>query len=149
MAEQVEGLILQFRGRDLQRHRCRNSAPSVHLLKTNLMSKAPASAASSFVELRLREALGRQRLMIDRRRAASACRGRRRRRRSRRSRRSAIAERAQRFGDGAVDDLEIAAAGELLEFDQREIGLDAGGVAIHDEADRAGRRDRRVTCALR
>ena len=41
----------------------------------------------------------------------------------------------------AVDDLEIAAAGELLELDQREIGLDAGGVAIHHQADRAGRRD--------
>ena len=53
----------------------------------------------------------------------------------------AVAERAQRVGDGAVDDLEVAAAGELLELHQREVGLDAGGVAIHDEADRAGRRD--------
>ena len=52
-----------------------------------------------------------------------------------------IAERAQRLGHGAVDDLEVAAAGELLELHQREVGLDAGGVAIHDEADRAGRRD--------
>ena len=54
-----------------------------------------------------------------------------------------IAERAQRLGHGAVDDLEVAAAGELLELHQREVGLDAGGVAIHDEADRAGRRDHR------
>ena len=54
-----------------------------------------------------------------------------------------VAERAQRLGHGAVDDLEIAAAGELLELDQREIGLDAGGVAIHHQADRAGRRDDR------
>ena len=53
----------------------------------------------------------------------------------------AIAERAQRRGHRVVDDLEVAAAGELLELHQREIGLDAGGVAIHDEADRAGRRD--------
>ena len=52
-----------------------------------------------------------------------------------------VAERAQRFRHGAVDDLEVAAAGELLELDQREVGLDAGGVAIHDQADRAGRRD--------
>src|SRR6476661_2382703 len=55
----------------------------------------------------------------------------------------AIAERAQRLGDSAVDDLEVAAAGELLEFHQREIGLDAGGVAIHDKADGAGRRHHR------
>ena len=52
----------------------------------------------------------------------------------------AIAERAQRLGHGAVDDLEVAAAGELLEFHQREIRLDAGGVAIHHQANGAGRR---------
>src|SRR3954452_14831084 len=45
-----------------------------------------------------------------------------------------IAERAQSLRHHAVDDLEIAAAGELLEFDQREIRLDPGRVAIHDEA---------------
>ena len=63
-----------------------------------------------------------------------------------------IAERAQGLGHGAVDDLEIAAARELLELDQREVGLDAGRVAIHDEADRAGRRDDRdlrVAIAMR
>ncbi len=54
-----------------------------------------------------------------------------------------IAERAQRLGHRAVDDLEVAAAGQLLELHQREVGLDAGGVAIHDQADRAGRRDHR------
>ena len=52
----------------------------------------------------------------------------------------AVAERAQCGGHRLVDDLEVAAAGELLEFDQREIRLDAGGVAIHHEADGAGRR---------
>ncbi len=52
-----------------------------------------------------------------------------------------IAERAQRFGNGAVDDLEVTAAGQLLELHQREVGLDAGRVAVHDEADRAGGRD--------
>jgi hypothetical protein len=50
-----------------------------------------------------------------------------------------VAERAQRLGDRVVDDLEVAAAGELLELDQREIGLDAGGVAVHHQADGAGR----------
>ena len=53
----------------------------------------------------------------------------------------AVAERAQGFRHRLVDDLEVAAAGELLEFDECEIGLDAGRVAIHHEADRAGRRD--------
>ena len=52
----------------------------------------------------------------------------------------AIAERAQRFRHRAVDDLPVAAAGKLLELHQREIGLDAGGVAIHHQADGAGRR---------
>ncbi len=54
-----------------------------------------------------------------------------------------IAKGAQRFRNGAVDDLEIAATGELLELDERKVGLDAGGVAVHDETDRAGRRDDR------
>ncbi len=54
-----------------------------------------------------------------------------------------VAECGERLRHRAVDDLEIAAAGQLLEFDQREIGLDPGGVAIHDESDRAGRCDHR------
>ena len=54
-----------------------------------------------------------------------------------------IAEHAQSLRHRPVDDLEVAAAGELLELDQREIGLDAGGVAIHHQADGAGRRDHR------
>ena len=33
--------------------------------------------------------------------------------------------------EGLVGDFEISAAGEFLEFDEGEIGLDAGGVAIH------------------
>ena len=53
----------------------------------------------------------------------------------------AIAKRAQRFRHRLVDDLEVAAARELLEFDESEVGLDAGRVAVHHEADRAGRRD--------
>ena len=55
----------------------------------------------------------------------------------------AIAEHAKGRGHRAVDDLEVAAAGELLELHQREIRLDAGGVAIHHEADGAGRRHHR------
>ena len=54
-----------------------------------------------------------------------------------------VAEHAQGLRHRAVDDLEVAAAGELLELDQREVGLDAGGVAIHHQADGAGRRDHR------
>ena len=40
-----------------------------------------------------------------------------------------------------INDLEVSAAGELLELHQRKVGLDTGGVAIHHETDRAGRRD--------
>ena len=49
-----------------------------------------------------------------------------------------VAELEERRGDGVVDDLDHAAADELLVLDEREVGLDAGGVAVHHEADGAG-----------
>ena len=49
-----------------------------------------------------------------------------------------VSELEQRGGDGVVDDLDHAAADQLLVLHQRQIGLDAGGVAIHHEADGAG-----------
>ena len=119
-----------------------NSSPSVHWLKTKRMSKAVGSAASSFsisarpkpwpisavglisgasVERAVADGVGDDLLDLGR----------------------AVAEVDQRPGHGAVDDLEVAAAGELLELHQREVGLDAGGVAVHDQADGAGGRDHR------
>ena len=53
----------------------------------------------------------------------------------------AIAERAQSFRHGLVDDLEVAAARQLFEFDECEIWFDAGRVAVHHQADGAGGRD--------
>ena len=53
--------------------------------------------------------------------------------------------------DRLVDDLEHAAAGEEFVFDQRDVGLDAGRVAVHEEPDGSGRRehsDLRVAVAL-
>ena len=50
-----------------------------------------------------------------------------------------VAEGLERERQALVGDLEVAAARELLELHQGEVGLDAGGVAIHDEADGAGR----------
>jgi len=41
------------------------------------------------------------------------------------------------------DDRHLTAADQLLELGQREVGLDPGGVAIHREADRLGRGQRR------
>ena len=55
--------------------------------------------------------------------------------------RLAVAEVGERFRDHTVDDLEVAAAGELLELDDGEVRLDAGRVAIHDQADGACRCD--------
>ena len=49
-----------------------------------------------------------------------------------------IAELEEGFGDGVVDDLDHAAADQLLVLDQSQVGLDAGGVAVHHEADGAG-----------
>ncbi len=49
-----------------------------------------------------------------------------------------IAELEEGAGDGIVHDLDHAAAYQLLVLDQRQVGLDAGGVAVHHEADGAG-----------
>ena len=54
-----------------------------------------------------------------------------------------VAEAAQRARDRLVDDLHRAAADQLLELDQGQVGLDAGGVAVHHQADGAGRREHR------
>ena len=42
-------------------------------------------------------------------------------------------------GDSVVDDLNHAAAHQLLKLDQRQIGLDSGRIAIHHETDGSGR----------
>ena len=52
-----------------------------------------------------------------------------------------VAEALEGRGDGLIDDLQHAAADELLVLDQRDVGLDAGGVAIHHEGDGAGGRE--------
>src|SRR5215469_10366864 len=54
---------------------------------------------------------------------------------------SAVAERTQRMRYCLIDDFEVAAAGKLLELNKREIRLNSSCVTIHDEADRAGRRN--------
>ncbi len=119
-----------------------NSSPSVHLLNANLMSKAVGERLFHRGDGFLGKTLLLERRVVDagrlRQRAVADgidldlgdFGGR-------------VAEHAQRFRHRAVDDLEVAAAGELLEFDEREVGLDAGGVAVHDQADGAGRRHHR------
>ena len=54
-----------------------------------------------------------------------------------------IAHRSQGLRHHPVDDLEIAAAGQFLEFHQGKIRLDARGIAIHDQANGAGGGDDR------
>ena len=54
-----------------------------------------------------------------------------------------VAERPQRQRDRAVDDRHLPAADELLELHEREVGLDAGRVAVHEERDRPRRREHR------
>ncbi len=51
-----------------------------------------------------------------------------------------VAEGRQRALDRLVDDLEVAAASELLEFHESEVRLYAGRVAVHEKADRSGGR---------
>ena len=53
---------------------------------------------------------------------------------------------SQRFERGAqrlVGDLEVSAARELLELDQRKVRFNAGRIAIHQQADRSCRGDDR------
>ncbi len=52
-----------------------------------------------------------------------------------------VAHAAQHAGDRLVDDLHHPAAHELLVLDEGDVGLDAGGVAVHHEADGAGGRE--------
>src|SRR6202007_1144071 len=49
-----------------------------------------------------------------------------------------VAELEERGGDGVVDDLDHAAAAEVLVLEEGEVGLDAGRVGVHHEADGAG-----------
>ena len=50
-----------------------------------------------------------------------------------------VTELGQRGPDGVVDDLDHPAADQLLEFYKGQVRLHSGRVAIHHEADRAGR----------
>ena len=118
------------------------ASPNVHLLNAYLMSNALFRASSSLTRASSVEAAVDQRLVVDPRRLLEAAM----------PQRIAgdvadlvgvVAEPLESFGNGAVDDAEVAAAGQLLVLDDGEIGLDAGGVAVHDEADRAGRGDHR------
>ena len=52
-----------------------------------------------------------------------------------------VAELAERARHRLVHELHRAAADELLRLDERELGLDAGGVAVHHQPDRAGGRE--------
>src|SRR5438874_6437437 len=49
-----------------------------------------------------------------------------------------VAELGQSLWNGVVDNLDESAADELLVLDERKIGLDTGGVAIHHETDGSG-----------
>ena len=49
-----------------------------------------------------------------------------------------VSEFSQSRRDGIVDDLDRAAADQLLVLHQSQIGLDAGRIAIHHEADGSG-----------
>ena len=55
----------------------------------------------------------------------------------------AVADSLERFRDRVVDDLDHAAADQLLVLDQRKLRLHACRVAVHHEPDRAGWRDHR------
>ena len=139
--EQLEGGIVELLRRHLERLRQEILAEGP-FVEHELDVEGALQALRRRLDLLVRKALRAQRDRVDRRRLVEGAVA---------DRvgldlgdlRFAIAEGAQGVRHGAVDDLEIAAAGELLELHEREVRLDAGGVAIHHEADRAGRRDHR------
>src|SRR5579859_746948 len=49
-----------------------------------------------------------------------------------------VAEFEERGGDRVVDDLDHATAYQLFVLNKSQVGLDAGGVAIHHETDGSG-----------
>ncbi len=65
--------------------------------------------------------------------------------------RRGVAELAEGPGHRLVDDRHGAPAHQLLRLDQPEVGLDAGGVAVHQQADGPGRGEHRWpgSCAPR
>ena len=61
----------------------------------------------------------------------------------------AVAECLQRERHGAVDDRHLPAAHELLELDEREVWLDAGGIRVEKEAyGPRGSQNRRLSVAV-
>ena len=57
-----------------------------------------------------------------------------------------VAHIGQRFGNNAVDNLEVATASKLFELYDRKVRLDTGCVAIHDQTDGACWRNNRGLC---
>src|SRR5260370_6105049 len=57
-----------------------------------------------------------------------------------------VSEFLQRGLEGLIDNLQHAAAGEQLIFYERNVRFDPGGIAIHQEADRARWREHGYLC---
>src|SRR5205085_2497953 len=65
--------------------------------------------------------------------------------------RLSISQGVESSGYALIDDLEIAAAGQFFEFDQRKIRFDARRITIHHESDRTRRsnhRDLRIAISI-
>jgi hypothetical protein len=137
--QQVEGDVVELRLGEAEAAGAELLAQRP-LVEGELHVEGALERVLELLQLRLAEALGAQRLMADGGRALERAVADRVAD-DRVDLALGVAERLERLGHHAVDDLEVAAAGQLLELHQREVGLDAGRVAIHDQADRAGRRD--------
>ena len=57
-----------------------------------------------------------------------------------------VSEHAECSGYGLVNDFEVSAAFQFFEFDEGEVGFDAGGVAVHEESDGSGGCDASGLC---
>ena len=141
MAQQIEGRIIQLGIWDTQRFFAEIFAKGP-LVEHEPDIKGGFQRRFDLVDFSLAETMADQRGMVDRWRLSKATvansisddffdLGR------------PVAEGFQGCRNRAVDDLEIATTGQLLELHQGKVRLDTGCVTIHDQTDCASRRDDR------
>ena len=134
--EHVEAEIAQLRIGEAQ-HVFAEVITQAEAVESKLQLEGRAQRGLDGLDLLFIKALGRQRFAVDAR-----CVGQRARTDSVSDDVVdlifAVAKVGQSQRNRLVDDLEVTAAGQLLELHQREVRLDARGVTVHDQTDGAG-----------
>ena len=133
MAQHVEGGVVQFRRRNAEDLGA-ELFPERPLVEDEADVEGRRQGRLDLLDLGIAEAVAAQRGVVDHRRIAKRAVANRVRG-DLFDLAAGIAQLLQCRRHRAVDDLEVAATGQLLEFDQCEVGLDTRRVAVHHEAD--------------